>query len=128
MTGAAIAGAVCVVACAIVWGWAGLLASVLAVVLMLAFLLVGQVPLVVAGQGLAGAAGMLLVLGYFSRLVLALAAVVALRSGALVAKAVGITLIVSALGWTVGTVWGWRRWQPLVVDVPLPSDGTPAGR
>ena len=125
VTGALIAGALCAGWATATAGLVGLGSAVLAVVLLLAFLLVGQVPLAVAARGQAGPAAMLLVLGYVSRLVIALAAVVAVRSGALDRRSLGVTLIFAGLGWTVGTVWAWRTWQPPVVDVPLPTG--PAG-
>ncbi len=123
--GALVAGVLCTVWATAAAGLVGFVSAVLAVVLLLAFLLVGQVPLAVAARGQAGPAAMLLVLGYVSRLVIALAAVVAVRSGTLDRRAIGVTVIVAALGWTAGAVWAWRTWRPPVVEVPLPSG--PAG-
>lgn len=110
-------GLASVVVAALTRGADGARAALLGVALVLVFLVVGQVPVaqVAAGRRRLGAA--LLVALYASRillLVVAYAVVVAPGSG-LDRQALGLAVLASAFGWTVGTVWSALRWRPYVV-------------
>lgn len=101
-------------------GTDGLVAAGLGVGLVLAFLALGQLPLAVAAGAGGGAGGLLLLLGYASRVaaLLALLAVV-LNTGGLDREVLGLTMVAAGLAATAGTVWRWLHWRPAVVDVPL---------
>jgi ATP synthase protein I len=89
--------------------------------LVLAFLLVGQVPVAQAARGRRGLGAFLLVVLYLLRVVLLLALFqVVLGSDGVHRKSVGLTVIGCALAWTVGTVWSALRWRPLVVEPDEP--------
>ncbi len=106
----------------VVDGGTGLAGAGLGGALVIAFLLVGQVPVAQAakGRGFLGAA--LLLVGYLTRVVLLLVAfVLVVVDGTLDRRVVGGTVIAVALGWTAGTVWAWLHWRPPVVDVELPT-------
>ncbi len=98
----AVGGASALVAWAVA-GTEGLLAGMVATILVVAFFASGSVPLILAGQaGLrAGAGVVLLLLTYTLRLILALAVlVVAASSDRVDPAALGVTLIVCALTWS----------------------------
>lgn len=98
-------------------GAPGAVGATLGLGLVLAFLLVGQVPVaqVAAGRRRLGAA--LLVLLYTTRVLMLLAAFrIVLGAGAEVdRRSLGLAVLASALGWTAGTVWSAVRWRPYVV-------------
>jgi hypothetical protein len=122
-------GAVCVVVGAVVSGVDGLGAALLGLVLVLGFLLVGQLPVAQAARGRGGLGAFLLLLGYLSRVLLLLVVfVLVTQAGAPDREVLGITVITVALGWTAGTVWTWLHWRGPVVDVDLPSDRDSADR
>jgi ABC-type nickel/cobalt efflux system permease component RcnA len=103
----------------------GLTGAALGVGLVLSFLLVGQLRLAQASQGHAGFGAVWLLSGYVARVLLLLIAFVAITSsGVADRRALGLTVIAVALGWTVGAVWTWSHWRPLVVDVELPGERT----
>ena len=122
-------GAVCVVAGSVLSGPAGLAAALLGIVLVLGFLLVGQLPVAQAARGRGGLGAMLLLLGYSLRVLMLLVVFVAVtQAGAPDREVLGGTVIAVGLGWTAGTVWTWLHWRGPVVDVELPSDRDPAER
>lgn len=93
-----------------------------ATVLVLLFLLGGQVPLGQARQGHAALAALLLVFGYVIRLGIVLAVFVSVTgSSSFDQRVLGLTVIAVTVGWTAGAVWSWVRWRPLLVDVDLPE-------
>lgn len=117
------AGLVCAAVAGVTDGVGGLGAACLATALVLCFLLVGQLPVAQAVRGRRGLGAMLLLLGYFLRVLVLLVALVAVReAGSPDRQVLGLTVITVALGWTAGTVWSWLHWRPPVVDVQLPSD------
>ena len=101
-------------------GMDGFVAAGLGVGLVLAFLALGQLPLVVAAGAGGGAGGLLLLLGYASRVVALLAVLaVVLNTDGLDREVLGLTMVAAGLAATGGTVWSWLHWQPVVVDVSL---------
>lgn len=122
---AAAIGFIAIVVGGLVAGVDGLAAAGLGAALVLSFLLVGQFRLAQAARGHAGMGAAWLLFGYVARVLLLLMAFVAVTSaGAPDRRILGMTVIAVALGWTVGAVWTWSRWRPLVVDVVLPGDRT----
>lgn len=110
-------------------GAAGVAAAVLAGLLVVAFLMAGQLPVAQAARGRRGIGAFLLLVGYLFRVVLLLVVWVLVVDGGFPDRGVfGANLIVIALGWTAGTVWSFLRWRPAVVDVELPSDRAPSQR
>lgn len=105
-------------------GTDGLVAAGLGVGLVLAFLALGQLPLVVSAGAGGGVGGLLLLLGYASRVVVLLALLaVVLNTDGIDREVLGLTMVAVGLAATVGTVWSWLHWQPAVVDVsPAPYD------
>jgi hypothetical protein len=102
-------------------GLDGLRAAVLAAVLVLAFLLVGQLPVAQAAQGRRGVGAGLLVALYTTRLVLLFLAFRLFDDAGQVDRTVlGVTVIAAAMAWTAGTVWTALRWRPMVVE-PEPT-------
>ncbi len=130
--GAAGGWALCLLGGLAVDGLHGLAAAGLAGVLVLGFLLLGQVPVAQAARGRGGLGAALLLIGYLARVVALLVAfVLVVVDGSLDRRVLGLSVMGVALGWTAGTVWSWWRWQPPVVDVelpPVPADGGPAPR
>lgn len=116
-------GALCALAAGLLRGGAGLVGAALAVGLVLAFLLVGQLPVAQAARGRRRLGAALLVVLYLLRvllLVLAYALVVASGDARLDREALGLTVVASALAWTAGTVWSALRWRPMVVEPETP--------
>ena len=119
----------CMVIGAVVEGTEGLAAAALGGLLVVGFLLLGQLPLVQAAKGRRGLGAMLLLLGYSLQvLVLVVVFAIVIETTGVDADVLGLTIIAVALGWTVATVWRWLRWQPPVVEVDLPSDQGSAPR
>ncbi len=122
VVGAAVVAAVCVVVALVVEGPGSLGAVALGAGVVLAFLLIGQLPVSQAGKGRRGLGAMLLLLGYTTRVALLLVAFrLVIRSGSPDREVLGLTVVAVALGWTAGTVWSFLRWRPAVVDVELPT-------
>ena len=116
-------GALCALAAGLLRGGAGLVGAAFAVGLVLAFLLVGQLPVAQAARGRRRLGAALLVVLYLLRvllLVLAYALVVASGDARLDREALGVTVVASALAWTAGTVWSALRWRPMVVEPETP--------
>lgn len=130
----AVSGAACTAVAALSDGASGAAAALVATVVVLAFLLAGQLPVAQAAQGRRGLGALLLLVGYSTRLlVLLVAGVAVVQAGSLDRRVLGLTAIVVGLAWTAATVWTWLRWRPPVVDVVLPSasqrpDGGPTRR
>ena len=119
----------CMVLGAVVEGTEGLAAAALGGLLVVGFLLLGQLPLVQAAKGRRGLGALMLLLGYFLQvLVLVVVFAVVIETTGVDADVLGLTIIAVALGWTVATVWRWLRWRPPVVEVDLPSDQGSAPR
>jgi hypothetical protein len=124
----AVAG-LCMVIGAVVAGPEGLAAAALGGVLVVGFLLLGQLPLVQAAKGRGGIGAVMLLLGYLLEvLVLLVVFAVVVETSGVDENVLGLTIIAVALGWTVATVWRWLRWRPPVVEVDLPSDRGSAQR
>lgn len=114
---ALVAAAVSVAVAAVGAGREGALGALVGAGLVLAFLLVGQVPVAQAARGRRGLGAFLLVVLYLLRVVLLLVAFQAVLSGDTVhRRSVGLTVICCALAWTAGTVWSAMRWRPMVVE------------
>lgn len=127
--GAGAATLACAVGSAVVDGWAGLAGALVAGGLVLAFLLVGQLPVAQASRGRQGLGALLVLVGYLARVFLLLVVFVLVVEGGFPNRHVfGVDLMVVAIGWTAGTVWSLVRWRPPVVDVRLPGDEAPPGR
>jgi hypothetical protein len=127
--GAALAMAlVCCLIAAALAGFKGLGSAALGAGLVLSFLLIGQLRLSQASRGQPGFGGAWLLFGYVARVLLLLVAFVAVTSNGFAdRKTLGLSVIAVALAWTFGAVWTWAHWQPLVVDVDLPSSNTRSG-
>ena len=119
----------CMVIGAVVAGTEGLAAAALGGLLVVGFLLLGQLPLVQAAKGRRGLGALMLLLGYSLQvLVLVVLFAVVIETTGVDADVLGLTIIAVALGWTVATVWRWLRWRPPVVEVDLPTDQGSAPR
>lgn len=115
-----LAAAVGVVAVAVAGLWRGqdgVLGAALGAGLVVAFLLVGQVPVAQVAAGRRRLAAGLLVFLYTARVLLLLVAYrLVVDSGAAIDRdALGLTVLACALGWTAGTVWSALSWRPYVV-------------
>lgn len=114
-------GVVAVVVAAALAGGPGVLGALVGLGLVLAFLLVGQVPVAQAAKGRGTIGAGLLLLLYLTRVALLLTAFRLVVAGDDVHRgSVGLTVVGCALAWTAGTVWSALRWRPLVVE-PDPS-------
>ena len=119
----------CMVLGAVVAGTEGLAAAALGGVLVVGFLLLGQLPLVQVAKGRRGLGALMLLLGYLLQvLVLLVVFAVVIETSGVDAGVLGLTIIAVAVGWTAATVWRWLRWRPPVVEVDLPSDQGSAPR
>ena len=113
-----LAGTTCAAAAAVTRGRPGLVSAAAACVLVLAFLLVGQLPVHQAGLGRRRTGAALLVVLYALRVLLCLAAfrvVTTTGRADLDREVLGLTTLACALAWTAGTVWTALRWRPVVV-------------
>ena len=119
---AAAAGLVTAIVALLVGGGSALLASLVGTVLVLACLLLGQLPLVLAARGRKGMGAFLLLFGYFGQVgVLLIALLVVLDTGALDRKPLGVAVIVCSLAWTAAAVRTFLRWRPTLIE-PLPPE------
>ena len=120
----ALAGLVCALVAAALVGGPGVTAAAAGCTFVLAFLLVGQVPVHQAGRGRRRTGAALLVVLYALRVLLCVAAfslVTTAGQQGLDRRVLGVTVVVCALVWTAAAVWAALRWRPVVV-VP---DGAP---
>jgi ATP synthase protein I len=123
---AAVAGVVAVVVAAVVSGAEAVSGALVGAGLVLAFLLVGQVPVSQAARGRRWLGAFLLVVLYLLRVVLLLVAFqLVVTSDGVHRRAVGLTVIACALAWTAGTVWSAMRWRPMVVEPAEPEEADP---
>ena len=114
---ALVAGGLSVLVAAAVAGGPGAAGAAIGLGLVVAFLLLGQVPVSQVARGRRGLGAALLLLLYTARVVLLLVALRVLSDTDGVHRgAVGLTVIAAALAWTAGTVWSALRWRPLVVE------------
>ena len=123
MTG--LVGLSCVGLAVLARGRGGLLGALLGVALVLAFLLLGQLPVSQVARGRRKTGTGLLVLLYLARVVLLVAAYILITftpEGVLDRGSLGLTVIASALGWTGGTVWAALRWHPMLVEPEAAKD------
>lgn len=105
-------------------GAGGLAGGLAGAGLVLAFLLVGQLPVAQVARGRRRLGSFLLVALFVARvmiLVVAYAAVVS-GGGSPDRDVLGVTVIACALAWTAGTVWSALRWRPYVVEPDDPDD------
>jgi len=111
------AGAVCVVVALAVAGGRAAASAAAGATMVVAFLAVGQVPVAAAARGHRGMAAMLLLLGYLSRvMLLLLALLIVLRGEGLDRLPVGVSVMATAAAWTVGAVWAMVRWRPVLIE------------
>lgn len=116
----ATAGFVTAVLSVLAGGRGALLASVVGTVLVLGFLLLGQLPVALAARGRKGTGALLLLFGYAGQVILLLLALlVVLSTDALQRKPLGLSVIVGTLAWTLAAVWTFVRWKPTLIE-PLP--------
>lgn len=121
----ALTGVVAVVVAALVVGWDGTRAALVAVGLVLGFLLVGQLPVSQVARGRRGVGSALLLFLFTARVMLLLVAFrVFYTSPDVDREVLGLSVIACALGWTAGTVWSALRWRPMVVE---PEEPEPEG-
>jgi len=107
-------------------GATGALGAVVGAGLVLAFLIVGQVPVAQAAKGRRTLGAGLLLMLYLTRVGLLLTAFRLVVEGNEVHRqSVGLTVIACALAWTAGTVWSALRWRPLVVEPLEPQEAAP---
>lgn len=108
-------------------GRPGLLASLVAVGLVLGFLVVGQLPLAHVARGRRGVGAAMLLALYTTRIMLLVVAYAVFSSTDSVdRRALGLTVLACAAAWTAGTVWSALRWRPMVVE-PQPDPEDAAG-
>jgi hypothetical protein len=111
------AGVGCVVVAAVVADGRTAGSAVVGTGLVVGFLALGQVPVAAAARWHRSIGAMLLLLGYVSRVMVLLLALLLLRgSDGLDRASLGLTVLVTALAWTVGTVWSMVRWKPMLID------------
>lgn len=115
---AALAVGICSIAvAAAVAGRHAAVSAMIATMLVLSFLLLGQLPVAQASKGRPALGAALLLGGYTARIALAL---FALRlfyvADGVDREVLGLTVVVTALAWTVGAVWAFLRWRPLYVE------------
>jgi hypothetical protein len=127
-----VAGVGCVLVALVAGGGGTAAAAAVGAALVVAFLAVGQVPIAAAARGHSAMAAMLLLLGYVSRvMVLLVALLVVLRGDGLDRVPLGVSVMVTAAAWTIGAVWSMVRWQPTLIE-PLPdaneSENAPQSR
>jgi hypothetical protein len=116
-------GVLAVLVGAAVDGADGLRAATVAALLVLGFLLVGQLPVAQVARGRRRLGSALLVLLFVARvLALLVAFAVFYVAEGVDREVLGLTVIACALAWTAGTVWSALRWRPMVVD---PEDAPP---
>lgn len=115
------AGLVCAVLGGLLRGVTGVVSALVAVGLVLAFLLIGQLPVAAAARGSRWGAGLLLLGLYVTRVLVLVGGylVVVNADTGLDRRWLGLTVMVSALAWTAGTLWSALRWRPYVVDPDL---------
>jgi hypothetical protein len=125
-----VAGVGCVAVGLVVGGARTAAAGAVGAALVVAFLAVGQVPIAAAARGHGATAAMLLLLGYVSRvMVLLVALLVVLRGDGLDRVPLGLSVMVTAAAWTVGAVWSMVRWKPVLIEaLPDSDDSTDARR
>lgn len=112
-----VVGVVCVVVAAFVGGSRTSASCAVGAAVVVAFLAVGQVPLAAAARGHAAMGAMLLLLGYLSRvLVLLVALLVVLNSDGLERGPLGLTVMATGAAWTAGALWSMVRWRPMLID------------
>jgi ATP synthase protein I len=112
-----VAGACCTTVAAFAVGRHGAGSAVLATALVLAFLLLGQLPVAQASRGRQGLGAALLLGGYTARIALVLFAFRLFHVADGVDREVlGLTVVATALAWTAGAVWAFLRWKPLYVE------------
>lgn len=123
-TGAtAAAGLFSAVVALLAGGADALLASAVGTALVLAFLLLGQLPLALAARGRKGLGGFLLLFGYAGQVVmLFLALLVVLRSDVLDREPLGLSVLVATLAWTAAAVWTFVRWKPTLIEPLTPEE------
>lgn len=111
------AGLVVAVVAGLRRGGEGLLGAGLGTALVLAFLLVGQIPVAQVAAGRRRLAAALLVSLYVSRVLLLLVAyrLVVVPGAGIDRPSLGLAVLACAIAWTVGTVWAALRWRPYVV-------------
>jgi|tagenome__1003787_1003787.scaffolds.fasta_scaffold20927280_2 hypothetical protein len=112
-----VAGVLCVLGAVVVGDGRTAASAGVGAALVVAFLAVGQVPLVAAARGHAALGALLLLLGYVSRIVIGLAGLVLLLNGdGLDRRALGLTVMVTGAAWTAGALWSMVRWRPTLID------------
>jgi hypothetical protein len=122
-----VAGVGCVVGAAVAGGGRAAVSAAVGAAMVLAFLALGQVPVAAAARGHRGMAAMLLLLGYLSRvMVLLLALLIVLNGEGLDRVPVGLSVMATAAAWTVGAVWAMVRWRPVLIEPVAPSSSVPA--
>ena len=120
------AGACCVVVALVGGGGRAAVSAAVGAAMVVAFLAVGQVPVAAAARGHRGMAAMLLLLGYLSRVMLLLVALLIVVNGeGLDRVPVGVSVMTTAAAWTVGAVWAMVRWRPMLVEPEAASAGRP---
>jgi hypothetical protein len=118
-----VAGLGCVLVALVAGGGGTAAAAAVGAALVVGFLAVGQVPIAAAARGHSAMAAMLLLLGYVSRvMVLLVALLVVLRGDGLDRVPLGVSVMVTAAAWTVGAVWSMVRWQPTLIEPAGPRE------
>jgi hypothetical protein len=121
-----VAGAVCVVVALVAGGGRAAVSAAVGAAMVAAFLAVGQVPVAAAARGHRGMAALLLLLGYLSRVMLLLLALLIVLNGeGLDRVPVGVSVMATAAAWTVGAVWAMVRWRPVLVEPAAPPNSPP---
>jgi hypothetical protein len=110
-------GLVAMVVAGVAAGADGVRAALVGVGLVLAFLLIGQLPVAQVAAGRRVLAAGLLIFLYSTRLLLVLMAFrLVTDADAVDRKALGLSMVACALAWTAGTVWTALRWRPTLIE------------
>lgn len=112
-----VVGGLATVTAGLARGGEGVVGALVGMVLVLGFLLAGQLPLGLVARGRSRLGTALLVLVYTVRLMILLLAFRLFSVAEDVDRTVlGLTVIACALAWTMGAVWSALLWRPLVVE------------
>jgi ATP synthase protein I len=110
-------GAICAAVAGLVAGGRGALSAAAATALVLGFLWFGQLPVAQAARGRARLGTALLILGYTVRVAAVLLALRLLTDATAVdGRVFGVSVVLTALGWTAGGLWSLLGWRSATIE------------
>jgi ATP synthase protein I len=114
-------GVLCTGVAGVASGGRGVLSAAAATALVLGFLWFGQLPIALAARGYNRLATAQLIIGCIIRVAVGVLALQLLfTSSAFDRRVFGVSIMVCALAWTAGAVWGFTRYRSVTVEVDLP--------